>query len=870
MGAILAAWCIGGSQPTVGDLPDAPPNDEFLRRPLGFDYINYAVDRYRPYLSQIRLANRYDYLGNFLAEGFLLYEMDERRPGASRILKDRLYRSLNNLVIAQDSWGRSHWALTVGDEVRTQLTPLTLRLAGFNGMRWDVAFPSNRLTLLVSRGFDSSQFPTLNTFSTPVERGEETLLSSLQVLEENPVLNLAGHWQTRLGDVFRFGATLVNQHQVNTGVGSYGSPLRGSIPYSEMQAPTQIHLRVVDDSPTTPASGAAVYDVFVTVHGRAGEEEVILSSDPDDPGYDPRLTPQVIGGHLRSGFLEVRGEEAVEFVFSLPEELGVRRITIRALLANDFRIEVAQEHPFFDALVNRFASRRTPFQTIVRERGEVVDFSNRREIEFDHGLSTGQTIYGFDFEATLAGLKIRGEYEQNLLYRTLSVQDGAQSMEAPGAWFLNLLKDAGPLEFGAEVFRIDPRYGGGYDSRRGGVILYTDKSGPSKDQQAYSEFPLVDDNDDDDRFADDSIRDYPTSSATESGVFPGLDEDNDNIPDDDKNANGTPDFEEPFLLYYSDPQEFVYGVDMNNNGVIDLRENDDKPDYPYDRDRRGWHAFVSVPGLEGLEGALGVYHQREIVGSGRATSRYLRASYEFEVPRWGRIDLSHDSKRVQDTIVDPVFVFIPGANNNPDQPPQADPLSMADSWVHTSFLGTEVRPLQGMRLENRLQWILNRQLDRSARLQQFTLVNKVDATWRWKRLTVQPMFKHLAKHVTDTRRQRNVESWHQIAPILRADVKITDRTSVQFGQQGLAVPFTRTMLGTLAFRMIDRVDPTRERKASDSVLMFTVEGSYQGYTIVSSTGMQRRHEEYGDASMARARDGGYSRFFVTIIAGLDP
>ena len=74
---------------------------------------------------------RYDFLGRFLAEGFLVYELDEQRPGGSRIRKDRLYRSLNNLIIAHDSYGPWHWSLTVGDEVRTEFTPLTLRQGRF-------------------------------------------------------------------------------------------------------------------------------------------------------------------------------------------------------------------------------------------------------------------------------------------------------------------------------------------------------------------------------------------------------------------------------------------------------------------------------------------------------------------------------------------------------------------------------------------------------------------------------------------------------------------------------------------------------------------------------------------------------------------
>ena len=131
------------------------------------------------------------------------------------------------------------------------------------------------------------------------------------------------------------------------------------------------------------------------------------------------------------------------------------------------------------------------------------------------------------------------------------------------------------------------------------------------------------------------------------------------------------------------------------------------------------------------------------------------------------------------------------------------------------------------------------------------------------------MFKHLFKRVTRTGRRRPLESWHQIAPILRLDIRLTERSSVQFGQQGLGLPFTRAMFSPLAYRLIDRVDEAREFRSTDSVLMFTVKGDYQGYTIVSNTGLQRRHEKYSDPAVARTRDGGFSRFFISMIAGYD-
>ena len=265
--SVLWITLLLSGRPLLADLPDAEPPRHFLRRPPLSAYTNYGEDLYRPYRREIRLAPRYDFLGRFLAEGFLVYELDEQRPGGSRIRKDRLYRSLNNLIIAHDSYGPWHWSLTVGDEVRTEFTPLTLRQAGFNGLRWDVVFPANKITLLTTRGFDSSLFPTLNSFSDPVAQGRGSLIDYLERTEENPVYNLAGHWQTRLGDVLRFGATFVNQHQANTARGSTGGFLSGGIPYPAMQPPSEITVRVRDDSPQSDEAGAIVYDIVLELEG---------------------------------------------------------------------------------------------------------------------------------------------------------------------------------------------------------------------------------------------------------------------------------------------------------------------------------------------------------------------------------------------------------------------------------------------------------------------------------------------------------------------------------------------------------------------------------------------------------------------------
>ena len=80
------------------------------------------------------------------------------------------------------------------------------------------------------------------------------------------------------------------------------------------------------------------------------------------------------------------------------------------------------------------------------------------------------------------------------------------------------------------------------------------------------EMSVMTDNDDNDQWPDEMINELPSAEKSDSGIFPGLDENNDLIPDSDQNFNGIPDWTEPILFYDADPPDFIYGIDFNNNG----------------------------------------------------------------------------------------------------------------------------------------------------------------------------------------------------------------------------------------------------------------------------------------------------------------
>ena len=495
----------------------------FLQRPGMQAYRNYAEYSYHNYRSLFRVDPRYNFFGDFLAVGFRAFRLDDQNPGKSLISKDGVYRAMfSNLLIARNSYGRLNLALTVGDEVRTHLTPLTLQRASFNGLRWEIEFANNRVTLLSSRGFDNSEFPAFPSFSTPIDDDFTDFQGDLNrefiIEEDNPVYTFGGHWETQAGDVLTLGMTFLNQQQVNFGAFRQDSFLAGSVPYPEMLSPEKLMLRITDDSPRSTDYGAAIFAVFLEMEGTVGGVNTIMSSDPLSPHFDESLQPRVKGVAKKDGRWDVRGAEELIITFELPEGTPSKRARFVVAAANDYRIAAAQQHIFYAT----FSSRTTPYTTLSRAAGSVSDGSNFRELVIDYGLNSGQTLYGLDFAADLVGLKLRGEVSKNTLYRKYPIISGRSLRHDTGAWYLQAVRTfprLRRLSFGAEFFHVGPRYGGGYDSRRGGVVLYTDTGGDGI-SPVVAEYPLVDDNDDNDRYSDDNKNDFPGLLRPGSGGLP--------------------------------------------------------------------------------------------------------------------------------------------------------------------------------------------------------------------------------------------------------------------------------------------------------------------------------------------------------------
>ena len=158
------------------------------------------------------------------------------------LTKTSLFGSwFNNLVVASDHKGQDYHAITVGNEIRTTLTPMTFSKPLFNGIQWDFATDKYEATMLLSRISDP------NSSSSAARRASS----------DNT--NLAGGRLTfQVGDFVKMGGTFVNAHHSYTRAEAFSDDLFKGDPLGvQNEEPVgAIYVRIRDDSPEDGSGGA--------------------------------------------------------------------------------------------------------------------------------------------------------------------------------------------------------------------------------------------------------------------------------------------------------------------------------------------------------------------------------------------------------------------------------------------------------------------------------------------------------------------------------------------------------------------------------------------------------------------------------------
>ncbi len=645
-------------------------------------YSNYATQLYQRYVSTSLEGDYfYDIYGNYLMRGWLIYDWRQENPqpfGSTLRKSGRFSSWFSNLLIASDHKGQYHYAITIGNQIRSSLTPMTFSKPLFDGLQWDFMSDKYSGTILMSR---------IN----------EPGVSGANLSQQTDNTNLiGGRIEVQVGDFVKVGGTFVNSHQAYTQMESFGGDmLKGALTGPQnFSSVERIQIRISDDSPEDGDGGGALFASDIVIYNRDG-----IQTRGSEIGFRPLIE----GGFQRSGYLAANGSEQIVISYNFtdrsyagPDVSDIERAVIELVIANDYMVEIASD-------------RQGTFLLLARASGNVKDNSNQRVVAFDYGIPTANQIAGFTFEVDdLSGFRSYLEVNVNHQFRQYPnpnlIRHFVSDSEAT-AWLLNISRTEFPYYTFAEFFSVNPNYA---------THMYTvdRNSGMVDFENRFFRYEFVDDNDDQDRLPDWRRKGWESGDRE---VFPGWDENNDFISDFNQNDNEDspnliPDYEEPFLRFHTDRPEFLYGIDMNHNGTIDRFENDELADLPYPRDLRGYNLNSGLHIGSNTRFTLGRLRSESFTSDQHNNADYLTIISGLVDRRYLSLRLFQDLRKVKDTIPNDLFQWIQSANTRGSTRLVSDLVAATDTWINTTWIGLELNGKPGLRMESKLKWQFYNQL----------------------------------------------------------------------------------------------------------------------------------------------------------------
>ena len=841
---------------------------------------NFARDTYLRYISLILEGDEtYDTFGTPLGRGWLVYNWQQDQPGARGSFIDKrrgglssldlmanqrpAYRDFfNRLVIASDQRGASSYRLMIGDEIATRFTPLTFNKPRFNGVRLDYAAERYEASLLLSR---------------PSNPDEEEQTNSTTVM--------GSHLEYQAGSGGNFGLTYVNAHNVLTQVEfDEGNPLHGILTSLENQPLDKLWVRIRDDSPGRGSVGAALAGFDIVMVDTSGRQL---------RGRDIGFLPRREGGFQEGGRLFARDEESILLEYDMGsldfddvQSGDLREVRVELSLANDYRVEVASD-------LQTDGQRRNAeivFLPVARAEGNVQDNSNTKVVRLDYGLPTASELIGVNWNLNdWQGFSLLGELVLNRRfsrYPNPHISAHHEIVASAYAGYLNAAYRRGAWMLFGEGFSIADDYSTRY--------WLTDRNGRIAFKNPVPQvYEFVDDDDDLNGLTEwerpffvrwGGITEAVTvsSSSIRSNqrevAWPGLDENGDFINDHNQNRNLYPDYEEPFLRYRADRPEFLFGLDMNHNGVIDRFENDLVPDYPYKRDHRGFNAYLKVEVVPALEISVGRQDLRLVAGDGRTRAWYALGTWRYRFAGGSQFRLFEFAARVRDEIPDDLRQWFQPLGEPGRMVDRIDFLPGRNAWKNSLYLDLDQRLGTQMRLLHRFKWDWVDQQDpadevrfrEGRKISGFLgAINKAEWSIPVGLGVLEPRFKSEFRRERpfSTRRLESTSLeetffliWTQ--PLLAEAVGIS-----YFPRYGRQIFNTELQVGLEVGRLW-LLEGKREEVDADffgwtAVAQLTNRTAYQGYQLVTTTGVQFQQRRFAGRTPQEA-----SLVFMTLYAGL--
>ena len=856
-------------------------------RPLWSNEIfeNYGLGGYRDY--DLELENRrFDLFGDLLIDGVDVIEFSEVRrdsPGRRGSFESRggrYQRFFQKLVIADEGFGRWSTRLIIGEHLRTFFTPMTLNIPDFNGIRWDGSSRKSSFSVVAAHLTDPIRLNSaldLEGFSTK----QRIFGTSL----------FGGHWESKVGDILKLGTTYVNTHRFDSEASGESNGLKGAIPGVFHGGLRSVYVFFTDDAPNDHYEGAEVHELTLFIDGVKVEPMRVARIDNliDQLPVTPDLTSTVLlkpnevdylrrnrswlrpiaessnrpffaalledivretAPATRRAPLKANGTDVIMYQYAVPDT--VEEITFEALLANDYSVDVvgAVRVPFLAAGDEDFYY---DWYNAKRATGHPSNRSNLRQVKFSYGFPTGLSLLGFDFDAQLFGVEVKGEFARSLNFFKVPTAQGKRHNRQTSMFYVSALKPLSErADVGFEWFDVPEDYNTDFSTfRLSGV-------GPTVGGRLYTPYSLVADNDDLDDWPDqlehnNPLAPYGQSVGVGHGVFPGLDLDGDGWLDFAAGGSGS-----AFLQYHVEAPSLSYGDDFNNNGMPDLRENDNLPDYIYPVDHRGIHSFVGYRPTGNTQVRAGVYRVEQPALGLDSDSEYIEGEYRRTWDELGYVRANHRIKWLRDEIPNTVYAFGTQSALQPDLLENRDSVNNLTyiEWGLWSVPNLNIRNIATFNHVSLSKDVGNDPLLASpGSISHFSMANKIDYSWHWERFRIAPRFKHTFQRSKFPDREIPNTQTHRLLPILQVDYTVTPKSVIKMGVQGL--PF-------FPERSIDPASPERDFRRKTYTGFLQTKSNYSGYDLTILLGAFRTFTSY---TGSRRPSTGYIEYFFKVYIG---
>jgi hypothetical protein len=817
-----------------------------------WEYSNYARERYQRYVNITQEGDSfYDLYGNYITRGWVIFNNSQTQPqqfGSSIFKSNRFQSWFSGVLISADSKGQNHYALTISNAIRSTLTPMTFSKPRWDGVQFDYSSDKYQGTIIYSRASNPAGVST----------------SDLESVATNTTSLLGGRFTANVGDFATLGFTSVNAHQANTLIDGFtGNPISGELTLDQNNTISSIEIILRDDSPEDGVGGAAFFP--------AGSDVIITYLDgTEDQGKQIRFNPIIEGGFVREGFLSADGTEEIRlrYDFDSPAFVNrssgskedIKKVEFRLVLGNDYQVWMTSDRQLNESDVSVLLLK-------AQAEGNVQDNTNLQVVSFEYGLPTATQIWGVTLELQeVMGFDFYGEYDLSYSYTKYpnvnidpsdeahSSWSGTKGDRAASAWMMNLSRNDYPFFAFGEAYSMDPRYNTStFTTLSSGFIDY--------ENERSHVIELVEDNDDQDQFPDTIRKDWRSGDQQ---VYPGWDENNDFISDYNQNdnrslINSVPDYEEPFLRHKVDRPEFLFGIDMNNNGWIDRFENDELPDYPYRKDHQGYNIYGGTHLTPEIRVSIGALREDLISSNEKNQSRYVLFTLDSQTSTLGRFRLFNMLKSVEDNIRNDLLQWLPSANIRTGESTKIeDPLIARDTWINSMWFGYDYTSRGGLKSSNFLKYdFYHQRLSRAERTPLglrkrdffFGLINKISYRFNLGKVWIEPRwkseFRHQSIDLTSTDKRRELT---ELGGFIMGFPMLT-HTAIQAGLE--------------LIRFDDLKSSSNDFSGVIGALQFTNVSAYLGYSLTTQGGLQiDRRNSTGRSART------ITQTFITVYAGL--